>query len=340
MPESVRIAIAEVSQTSEARRLARKMARDIGFAEIRAEQVAIAVTEACTNILKHAGRGEILLRIANLDTGEAGFGMEFLALDQGPGMASFERCLADGYTTGSSPGHGLGAIARLSTASDFYSVPGKGTALVARWSTPPPTLPPALGVARLAIGSVSVPKAGQEVCGDSWGVAQSEDSSTLMVADGLGHGIEAKQASAEAIRVLRANPGLGPLSLVELSHKALRSSRGAAVAVARIDRFRGTLTFAGVGNIAGQIYAGAQRGQHLVSVNGTAGHQTQRIREFTCVWPDNGILVLHSDGLSTTTGLESQPSLALHDPSVIAGVLYRDFARAHDDATVIIAKAA
>ena len=100
------------------------------------------------------------------------------------------------------------------------------------------------------------------------------------------------------------------------------------------------LTFAGVGNISGQIYSGAQAGQHLVSVNGTAGHQMQRIREFSYPWPDDGMLVMHSDGLSTHTGLEKHPGLALHDPSLIAGVLYRDFTRRNDDATVVVAKVA
>ena len=51
------------------------------------------------------------------------------------------------------------------------------------------------------------------------------------------------------------------------------------------------------------------------------------------------MLVMHSDGLSTNTGLEKHSGLALHDPSLIAGVLYRDFTRRNDDATVVVAKA-
>ena len=51
--------------------------------------------------------------------------------------------------------------------------------------------------------------------------------------------------------------------------------------------------------------------------------------------------MMHSDGLATGTGLEARPgSGALHDPTLIAGVLYRDFSRGHDDATVVVAKAA
>jgi serine phosphatase RsbU (regulator of sigma subunit) len=186
---------------------------------------------------------------------------------------------------------------------------------------------------------VNVSKPGQDVCGDSWGVEQTGEVSTVMVADGLGHGYEASQASLEAVRMLHENPELQPKALLELCHRALRSSRGAAVAVARIDRIRAEVIYCGVGNVAAQIYNGSARNQHLVSANGTLGHEASRIREFTYAWPPGGILLMHSDGLASGTGLDTRPALALHDPSLIAGVLYRDFCRGQDDATVVVAKA-
>ncbi len=335
MQESIRVTLEDQSQTGEARRTARRLAQNMGFDEIRAEQISIVVTEACTNLLKHARGGEILL-CSSSDHPE----LELLALDKGPGMANLEQCLRDGFSTGSSPGEGLGAIQRLSTASDFYSDLTRGTALLARWSPVASNGKESIPGPGLRVGSVNVCKPGQEVCGDSWGTEQTDKDSTFLVADGLGHGPEAKTASQEAVRMLHANPSLQPAELVELAHKALRSSRGAALAVARIDRVKGVVTFSGVGNIAGQVYSGAQAGPHLVSVNGTAGHQTQRIREFSYPWPDNGMLVMHSDGLSTHTSLDSHAGLALHDPSLIAGVLYRDFARGNDDATVVVARSA
>jgi anti-sigma regulatory factor (Ser/Thr protein kinase) len=337
--ESIRIAIEDPTQPAEARRVARKMAQEIGFDEVSTEKVAIVVTEACTNLLKHARQGEILIRITGEDGG-AGHGLELLALDRGPGMSNLEQCLKDGYSTGTSPGQGLGAIMRLSNEADFYSVPGKGTGVLARWPAASHKPEKFEKFPRLRVGAVNTSKRGQEVCGDSWGTVQTQDTFTLLVADGLGHGPEANMASIEAVRMLHNNPNLPPLSIVELAHRALRSTRGAAVAVARVDRARGEVTFCGVGNISAQIYAGAKSTQHMVSVNGTAGHQTQRIREYSYPWPENGILVLHSDGLLTATGFEAQPGLALRDPSLIAGVLYRDFSRGQDDATVIIAKAA
>src|SRR5690348_12335077 len=122
MPASIRIPIEEASQCAEARRAAVGLARDLGFNEVLTGQVAIVVTEAVTNILKHAGRGEILLQSAEQDREDPVPQLELLALDKGPGMADLEQCLQDRYTTGTSPGGGLGAIRRLSGESDFYSV--------------------------------------------------------------------------------------------------------------------------------------------------------------------------------------------------------------------------
>jgi serine phosphatase RsbU (regulator of sigma subunit) len=171
-------------------------------------------------------------------------------------------------------------------------------------------------------------------------VEQGPVTTTILVADGLGHGYDASLASREAVRMLHAHPDLAPAQLVERCHQALRSSRGAALSVARIDRERGTLLFCGAGNVSGQIYSGGTSRQHLVSVNGTVGHQIPRLREFAYPWPEDGILILHSDGLSTATSLEAQPSLAARDAGLIAGVLYREFSRGMDDATVVVAKAA
>ncbi len=345
MGESIRIIVQDSSRTAEARRLARRMALDIGLGETEAERVSICITEACTNLLKHVVEGEILLRTTSEDPPE----LEMLALDRGPGMANLERCLQDGYSTGGSPGEGLGAIMRLSAASDFYSTSGQGTVVLARWLVPghgrsgpghsgPGQSGPDLS-GRLQIGAVNVCKTGQEVCGDSWGVEQTDTDTVILVADGLGHGPEAQAAALEATRMLRLNPDLAPQVLIERTHHALRSSRGAAVAVARIDRVGGRVAFAGLGNIAAQIYSGSKLQQHLVSVNGTAGHQMQRLREFSYPWPPDGMLVLHSDGLATGTSVQGYAGLASRDPTLIAGVLYRDFSRGNDDSTVVVAKA-
>jgi anti-sigma regulatory factor (Ser/Thr protein kinase) len=334
---SVRIPVEETSQPAEARRRALRLAADLGFDEVLAGRVAIVALEVSTNILKHAGRGEILLQVNSDSDGSPE--LELIALDKGPGMANLELCIEDGYTTGTSYGGGLGAIRRLAHESDFFSVPGEGTAVLARWKVPrPPSIIPS--GPRLRIGSVNVSKPGEEVCGDAFAVEQSETEATVMLADGLGHGYYASQASQEAVRILHAHPQLQPGALLDITNRALRGFRGAAVSIARLDHMRGKLVFSGLGNVAGHIYRGPGQSQHLVSVNGTAGQSAPHIREFSYAWPDGGILVMHSDGLLTHTSLGSKPALAQRDASLIAGVLYRDFSRGHDDATVVVAKAA
>jgi anti-sigma regulatory factor (Ser/Thr protein kinase) len=335
--ESIRIKIDEGSKTAEARRIARQMAVTLGLGDTAAGQVSIVVTEVCTNLLNHAGGGDLLVH-ANTEGEEPA--LEVLALDRGPGIENLDQCMHDGYSTGGTPGTGLGALVRQSKESDVFSIPGKGTAILGRWRVENKSVRAPFSSSAWQVGAINIPKPGQEVCGDSWGCVQLGHSVVVLVADGLGHGMEAKMASAEAVRMLHENPGLGPKQLLERCDQALRSTRGAAVAVVQIDQDRRIVTFAGVGNISGRIYSGGTSSHHMVSVNGISGHRSETLREYTYPWPGDGILLLCSDGIATGAGLEAYPRLPLCDPTLIAGVLYRDFERGHDDATVVVAKAA
>jgi hypothetical protein len=139
------------------------------------------------------------------------------------------------------------------------------------------------------------------------------------------------------MRLVRQHPGDSPRGRVAAAHAGLRSTRGGALAVADVDLGRGLVRFCGLGNISAAIVAnGVVR--RLVSQNGTAGHSAARIDEFSYPWPSGGLLVLHSDGLGTHWDLDRYPGLARRHPGLIAGVLYRDFTRGRDDATVIVAR--
>jgi hypothetical protein len=95
--------------------------------------------------------------------------------------------------------------------------------------------------------------------------------------------------------------------------------------------------FAGLGNISARLVRdGGVR--HLVSHNGTAGHAARRIDEFTYPWTPDDRLVMHSDGLATQRDLDAYPGLMERHPSLVAAVLYRDFTRGRDDATVVVAR--
>src|SRR5262249_33277923 len=141
-----RFAITEPGQAAEARRGGVALARDLGFDETAAGRVALVVTEAATNILKHAKDGEVLLIPVETDGG----GRDVLALDRGPGIPDVGRALGDGYSTAGSSGTGLGAMRRLSTLFDVHSAPGVGTAVLARVGGGDAA--PVSRIARLAIG--------------------------------------------------------------------------------------------------------------------------------------------------------------------------------------------
>ena len=51
-----------------------------------------------------------------------------------------------------------------------------------------------------------------------------------------------------------------------------------------------------------------------------------------------GVVVLHSDGLKTRWHLDDYPGLAQRHPALIAGMLFRDHRRPHDDCSVVVAK--
>ena len=321
--------IGDRSQVGEARRRVVDLAARVGLGEVPRERLALLVNELGTNLVKHGGGGELIARA--LPGGPA---LEILALDKGRGMASVEESFRDGHSTSGSAGTGLGAVRRLASFVDVYSSRPGGTAIVVHVAAPETS---ALAARRWEVGAVCVSKSGEEVCGDAWATTDTTDSYRLMVADGLGHGLGAAEAARAAVRCFEHDPTLGPAAQVSAIHQALRGTRGAAVAVVGIDRRASVVTFAGVGNIAGSIIA-ARGSRQLVSLNGTAGHTIYKINEFSYPWTDDALLLVHSDGLVSRWDLDRYPGLVQRHPSLVAGVLFRDFNRGRDDVTVVAAR--
>ncbi|GAB2842416.1 ATP-binding protein [Pseudoduganella ginsengisoli] len=322
--------VTDSSHVAAARRAATDLAARVGFDATRCGEAAIVATEAATNILKHAGHGEILLRA--LHSG-ATAGIELVAIDSGPGMASLPASMEDGRSTAGSYGVGLGAMARLSASLNAWSAPGQGAVFAMelwRGGAPPPPAP-------LELGVVSQALPGETECGDSWALACDATSATALVADGLGHGGDAAIAAQAAVTAVMARPTQRAAVLLEDAHLALRHTRGAAVSVVRIDMLEDRLVLAGIGNVACHAWLGSARRQ-LVSHNGIVGSNMRKVQEFDAPWGVGGMLILHSDGIGTRWNLDDYPGLAARHPAVIAAILYRDFCRKRDDATVLVVR--
>lgn len=329
------IPLSDSSSTAEARRVGARMAVGLGLNETKAGEAAVIITEAARNAVVYGGGGQMLLSGVKLKSQTR---MDILALDRGPGIADLTRALQDGYSTGGTPGTGLGAIKRMADIFDLFSG-AKGTALFARivQVEPSEALPEA--GSRVNFSAFTAPYPGETTCGDNIAWEITGDRSIVLVVDGLGHGIHASEAADEAVRIFRAYSSDAPASIITRLHDALKKARGAAAAVAEIRPLAGTLVYAGVGNIAGSILS-STLSRSLVSHNGTLGHVMARVQEFKMDWPRDGILIMHSDGLQSRWDLSRYSGLLAKQPALIAGVLMRDFRRDRDDASVLVMKGA
>lgn len=321
----LRIPIEDRSSVAEARRQAAALARACQFEETVAGELALAVTEAATNIVKHAQRGELLVR--GLGAGGAG-GIEVMALDKGPGIANLAESLRDGHSTAGSPGTGLGALQRMTSAFEIYSRPGSGTVLRFEvWQRPAPRRAQSAGV-------VCLPKEGETACGDGWAILERPQVQVLFVVDGLGHGADAAAAARAAVGVVAKHANRTPTDILGAVDAALRSTRGAAASVAVLQPALGLCTYCGVGNIAASIHVNGSA-RSMVSHNGILGHQVRKIQEFQYPFPRGALCVVHSDGLATRWSLGAYTGLELRHPGLIAAVLYRDHSRLRDDVTAV-----
>lgn len=329
MSTSRRIFVTEETQVGEARRCANDLCHRLGANETFCGKAAIVVTEMAHNLVRHGGGGELLIReIPSLKHSS----LEFIALDQGRGMRNVTECLRDGYSTSGTAGTGLGSIKRLADRFELYTAPDRGTVVWARLCTAPQENTSE----QFEVGAASVALENEEVCGDAWEVIESPGSLRLMVTDGLGHGPFAEDAARNAIAVFRSHPQAAMEEVLELTHRALVKTRGAAAAVVELRPNR-QVTNVGVGNISARLITPG-KSKNLVSDNGTLGANVRKFQSYTQPWSDDMLLVVHSDGISQPWNLDDYPGLAHRHPSVIAGVLYRDFKRRRDDATVVVVR--
>jgi anti-sigma regulatory factor (Ser/Thr protein kinase) len=321
-----KIALIDQTSTGEARRAAQHLAESLGLDEVATEEAAIIVTEAARNAVVHGGGGELLLSGTSQPQRKW---LDIVALDKGPGIPDLSSAMRDGFTTGSTPGTGLGAIRRLATVSDIFSN-STGTAVFARVGGTGDQRRP------LDVAGFAIPVDREKFCGDAIAWVESRERLAVILADGLGHGLNAADAANEAVKTFQDHSSLPPGQILARVHDALRKTRGAAVAIAEVRPLSGTITYAGVGNISGTVMSEGNLGRNLVSHNGTVGHIVPRIQEFTAQWPRDGRLVMYSDGLLTKWSLSAYPGLVNRPAALIAAILLRDFRRSRDDSSVFV----
>jgi hypothetical protein len=165
-------------------------------------------------------------------------------------------------------------------------------------------------------------------------MAIRDDLVSLMVVDGLGHGLAAHEAALAGTGAFAARAFDEPVALMGAMHDAMAGTRGGAVAVAHYAVEQGSLRYAGIGNIAGTLLTlDGSRG--LASHPGIVGVQPRRAQPFDFPDAKGKLLVMCSDGLLSRWNARDYPGLASRHPGVISALLHRDFNRGRDDVTVL-----
>ncbi len=326
-PSHDRYLIADQVDAGAVRRAVARYADAQHAAPERRGRAELVATELATNLLRHAEPGGWIL-VRPLPAA-----IELIAVDRGPGIPDMAVALSGRAYPVPTPeglGCGLAAVRRAASVFDVYTRPGRGTTILAIVDLDGSSAPPR----RRCWAGVEV--ALTEESGDGWAVAEVDHGLAVAVVDGLGHGPQASIAADAALSAF-ARDAADLDTFLARANAAMRTTRGGAVAVCRLDLTRRVLECVALGNISGRILAhGAERG--LLSRSGTVGllERPPRAQPSSYPWPAGATLVLWSDGLHSRLDLSTEPSLLAHDPAVVAATLHRNHARERDDATVVV----
>lgn len=332
LPQRVVLLITSAAQALSASVQAREFASQSGFAPAECDEIALAVLELASNLVRHAGGGELILT----PLARAGRrGLEVASEDNGPGIGDFERAVADGFSTAGGRGMGLGAVNRLMDEMEFCPRE-RGLRIVChRWVRP---LERGRSATRLEFGSATRSYRHQPMNGDCVVVQRWENHALAAVIDGLGHGQFAQQAAQTARQYLEHHFDQPLPSLFRGAGRACRSTRGVVMAAARFELPRQRVALASVGNVEAWLVSDQQTSRPVVR-RGIVGSSTAPgpvITEFD--WTPSSLLILHSDGVHNAWSRDELSALTIQSPGEIARRLLETCGRLDDDATVLIAR--
>lgn len=319
---------ADHASVAVARDEAREAAATAGFDAVRAGELALIVSELAGNQLRYARMGRIAFR--SIERGGV-LGVEVVALDRGDGIADPIAALRGTPRLDGSLGIGVSSVVRMSDEVDFDIRGLEGTCIRARKF--------ATNVGRRReVGVLGRPIDGEPRSGDDAWFGRRGDRLVLAVADGLGHGGEAREAASRAIEVV-ANNDAEPSALCLLAHEAAAGTRGTVLTVVEIDESARTLRVAGGGNVMTHIVG--PRGTRVMSTPSCVLGKPLRAIPFAdeeAALDAHDAVVLFTDGISARARLDVRDDIFRLHPLGIADHLLRSFGRANDDALVMIAR--
>jgi hypothetical protein len=143
-------------------------------------------------------------------------------------------------------------------------------------------------------------------------------------------------AAQSAVVVLKEHPSLSPIEALGVCQRALLGTRGAAISIISLASDGTKLTYAGIGNVDGQVWQG-DIGRRLAPDRGIVGAAHRTIHTIVLPLTPPWIVLLHSDGISARFDAPSVPDEIKQDPGTLAEFVLAHWGRDHDDATIVVA---
>jgi len=182
----------------------------------------------------------------------------------------------------------------------------------------------------LEIGVAQRALPGQIVSGDVWKVFEGRDT-TIVVADGLGHGPAAEEAARLFCDFAEERLELPVDEILRRAAKQFVHPRGTAATLLRFDTSSERLHFSGVGNVT--LQAASSHPVSPVCMPGILGRPVRKITAFDYPLERGDLFALYSDGISSRFDLRAFRNLK---PPIAADQILDEHGKVHDDATCVV----
>ncbi|MGQ9628726.1 MAG: ATP-binding protein [bacterium] len=339
MISGIKVAVRLSQDVETARRAGVKLALALGFDEESRRDVEACVEELASNIVERRTEGGMISLIPIATGGK--FGLEIESRDEGPGIVSQSLALGEDVAESLLPHRGLPAIKNILENFEMESEAEGGTTIRGRiWSKrkrPDEVREKVPPTSRLDISVRSRARRGERVNGDGSFVKWFDENVLLAAIDGYGYGEPALEATEVVLRYLEGNHRKTLDVILKECHRALSRTKGAALSIFRIDFLRRRLHYAGVGTIIARI-CNTPEPIRLVRANGILGRNVTPLRASEHPYFPGSVLVMFTDGISSSFDLAPFRDLGRLSAREIAEVAMRKFLREDDDATIIVAK--
>lgn len=183
------------------------------------------------------------------------------------------------------------------------------------------------------------PLPGQKQSGDRYLVKNMPEGALLAVVDGIGHGEDAAHSAELAVRAIENSDARSPISLLRRCQQHLQGTRGAVLSMALFSSADDTMTWLGVGNVAGVFLSreayGVARQESLLLRAGMVGAQLPYVSASVLPVSFGDTLIFATDGIRGEFADKLNINASTQE---IARHIIESHWRKIDDALVLVAR--